>query len=295
MAELMRYVRQPVVAGRFYEADPARLAEHARRLTDAALPTGLPERVLGAMAPHAGWVCSGRIAGLALRALAERSDAATVFITGSVHTVDLKAPALDDADAWATPLGEVEVDHELREALAGLSDFGEMDGAHRYEHALEVELPLMQVLWAERLKIVPCMIPPSPEATAWGEALGELLRDWHEPVALLASSDLTHYGPNYGFTPAGLGEGGRRWALDENDKALLDRIAALDPQGALRQATQRHSACGGGAIAATLAAAGIMGATAGHILEHTDSTGELQPLGYDDPNNSVGYAAAVWG
>lgn len=295
MTEAMRHVRQPVVAGRFYEAGPGQLEQHARRLIATEPPTDLPPQLVGALTPHAGWICSGRLAGLALRALADRTDAATVFITGSVHTVDLEAPALDAADAWSTPLGEVPVDQPLREALGQQLGFHEVDPAHRHEHALEVELPLMQLLWGERLRIVPCMIPPSPEAPAWGEALGALLREWPEPVALVASSDLTHYGPNYGFTPAGLGERGRRWAMDQNDRPLLDRMADLDPQGALSQATQRHSACGGGAIAAVLAAAREIGATAGYLLEHTDSTGELEALGYHDPNNSVGYAAMVCG
>lgn len=292
MAEAVQRVRAPIVAGRFYESAPDRLVEHARRLIDAAAPrTGL-SRVVGAIAPHAGWVCSGRPAAVALRALAEGSGAATVLMTGSVHTIDLEGPALDEADAWRTPLGNVPVDAELRAALAGLAGFGVLEPAHRYEHALEVELPLMQMLWGEGLRIVPCMIPPSLDAVAWGESIGGLLAAWSEPVALLCSTDLTHYGPNYGFAPHGVGEAGRRWAKERNDRALLDRVEALDAAGALREATDHRSACGGGAIAAVLAAARRMGAARGVVLDHTDSTSELEPLGYHDADNSVGYAAA---
>ena len=218
-----------------------------------------------------------------------------MFLTGSVHTIDLEGPALDESDAWRTPLGEVEVDRGLREAVGELAGFGVVDGAHRSEHALEVELPLMQVLWGEGLRIVPCMIPPSAGAPAWGEALGAKLADWSEPVAVVVSSDLTHYGPNYGFAPRGVGEAGRRWALEENDRSLLSRVEALDAAGALSEAMGNGSACGGGAIAATLAAARGLGAGAGYVLEHSDSTGELAASGYDDPSNSVGYAAAVFG
>lgn len=295
MSELMQRVREPVVAGRFYEAEPDRLAEHTRRLIDVSVPEAAPRRVVGAIAPHAGWVCSGRTAGLALRALAERSGGLTVFMTGSVHTIDLRGAALDDADAWRTPLGEVAVNDELRAALSELPGFGVFEPAHRYEHALEVELPMMQMLWGDELRIVPCMIPPHPEAVMWGEAMGELLADWPEPVALLCSTDLTHYGPNYAFAPEGVGEAGRRWAMEHNDRGLLEQVEALDGAGAMRHATENHSACGGGALAATLAAAGEMGATRGVTLDHTDSTSELKPLGYHDPNNSVGYAAVALG
>ena len=271
------------------------MSADAAQLTSTPAEVDLPARLVGAIAPHAGWVCSGRVAGLVLRALADQSDAVTFFLTGSVHTMELTRPALSEADRWQTPLGEVAVDVELRDALAAVDGFELNEDPHRYEHALEVQLPLMQHLWGERLRIVPCMIPPVSEATDWGAALGDVLRDWPEPVVMLASSDLTHYGPNYDYQPAGPGAEGYRWAHEVNDRALIDRMVAMRADRIVAQAAADRSACGGGAIAAVMAASARLGAQSGYLLEHTDSTRELAPLGYGDEHNSVGYAGIVFG
>lgn len=290
-----RRTRPPVVAGRFYEADPSRCRADATACCAETIDAELPDTLCGGVAPHAGWVCSGRVAGLTWRALAERTEARTVFLTGSVHTVELDHPALDTNDAWSTPLGEVEVDAELRDAIAGLDGFGVREDAHTFEHALEVELPILLHAFGEGLRFVPCMIPPHGDAPRWGEVLGELLRAWREPVLVVASSDLTHYGPNYGFTPAGGGEAGGVWAHGENDRGFIDRVERLDASGALAHADENRSACGGGAVAAVIAASKAMGAERGYTLLHTDSSKELARAGHRDRDNSVGYASIVFG
>jgi AmmeMemoRadiSam system protein B len=298
----MSHTRQPAVAGRFYEADPSQCANDAAHYCrfSEALPEGavatstppLPENAYGAIVPHAGWVCSGRVAGLTYAALKPRTPATTFIITGSVHTVNMNRPTLDPHDAWQTPLGDVSIDTALRDALAELPDFTTDAAAHTNEHSLEVQLPLMQHMFGDALRFVPLLIPPHPNAPRWGAAIGELLKNWAEPVAVIASTDFTHYGPNYSFNPGGYGETGYRWA-HENDRRLLDIIERLDIDAVVPEANQRHNACGSGAIAATLAACQQLGATTGHTIEHTDSTRELSPLGYGDANNSVGYASVL--
>jgi len=294
MANATRY---PVAAGRFYEAHANRCAADAAQLLadDPFERADLPGALHGGIVPHAGWVCSGRIAALVWRALAERSDARTIFLTGSVHTIDLARPALDSFDQWRTPLGTIEVDGALRESIAELDEFEVNDDAHLREHALEVELPLIQQAFGDEVSIVPCMIPPRTDAVRWGEQLGQLLRGWPREVLVVASSDLTHYGPGYGFTPEGVGESGQRWAHEVNDRQLLDAIEAMDADRIVEQSHTRRSACGGGAIAAVMAAAKQLGAERGYTLEHTHSSKELAKIGHSDPNNSVGYAAVVFG
>lgn len=288
-------IRQPVVADRFYAADAGRCRADAERLT--AAPVKLPHdagHVIGGIAPHAGWICSGRIAGLTWRGLADHSDARTVFLTGSVHTVDIHQPALDTAEAWAIPGDTIAVNNDLRSAIAGLDEFAVFDRAHTHEHALEVQLPLMRAAMGEGVTFVPCMIPPHETAMHWGEALGHLLADWPEPVAVVASVDLTHHGPSYGFTPRGLGEAGYHWAHRENDAVLLEHLGHLDPQAVFEHASHHQSSCGPGALAAVLAAARVLGARRGYVLEHSDSVRELAPLGHTDTTNSVGYTAALF-
>ncbi len=288
-------IRTPVVAGRFYESDPQRCAADAESMCAETTTIRLPAKLVGGVVPHAGWACSGRIAGLTWRTLAEHSNAKTVFLTGSVHTVNLPCPALDTHDAWQTPLGEIPVDTELRHAISQLEGYEVFDAAHTHEHALEVELPMLRHVFGDDARFVPCMIPPIPEAIGWGEALGKLLGDWHEDVLVVASSDLTHYGPGYGYTPEGSGESGYRWAHETNDRAWLDRVEHMRAVDSLVHADRHRSACGGGAVAAVIAAAGRMGATAGHTLDHTDSARELAKLGHGDRTDSVGYASIVFG
>ncbi len=284
-----------MVAGRFYEADPSRCRADAAACCGGAAGVELPGVLVGGVVPHAGWVCSGRVAGLTWRALAERSGARTVFLTGSVHTVELAGPALDTNDVWSTPLGEVEIDGALRDAIAGLDGFGVREDAHTLEHALEVELPMLLHAFGEGVRFVPCMIPPHGDAPRWGGALGGLLRGWGEGVLVVASSDLTHYGPNYGYTPAGGGEAGYAWAHGENDRGFIERVERLDAGGALAHAGANRSACGGGAVAAVVAAAKALGAERGYTLLHTDSAKELEKIGHHDRANSVGYASIVFG
>jgi hypothetical protein len=255
----------------------------------------LPATLYGAMVPHAGWICSGRIAGATLATLARHTLARTVILTGSVHITQLDGPALDRSDRWRTPMGDVEVDHDLRQAMAQLPDFGVADEAHVYEHSLEVQLPLLIETFGPGVKILPVMIGPDERAIQWGQAIGRLMSQWHSPLVMVASSDMTHYGPNYRFAPAGGGETGRQWATQVNDARLLEMITAMRAEQIVAETETHHNACGGGAIAATIAACRLLGAQRGYLLEHTDSTTEMTPLGYADPNNSVGYAGVVFG
>jgi AmmeMemoRadiSam system protein B len=285
------HIRKPAVAGQFYDADPERCAAAVRRMCVPAAGPSLGVLV-GAIVPHAGWPCSGRVAGLTLATLARHSDARTFVLTGSVHWTHLQDPTCDDADAWETPLGTVPVDVALRDAIAGLGGFDRRDAPHAPEHSLEVQLPLLQLAVGPELRIVPCLVPPCPLAPGWGHALGALLDAWPEPVAVIASSDLTHYGTRYAFTPHGADAWGNEWAHSTNDRELLEQVGRLDAHAALDHALERGSACGGGAIALTIEACRGIGARRAVLLAHTDSRRELNEPG---ATASVGYAGVVFG
>lgn len=289
--------RPGTASGRFYEADPARCREAARRLCRPFPDDGLPAILHGALVPHAGWICSGRVAGGTIATLAGHTRACTLVLTGTAHFFRLEGPVTDAADTWTSPLGEVAVDADLRDAVRRLDGFTCSDEAHRPEHSLEVQLPLMQTAFGHDVRIVPCLVPPDLAAPRWGERLGDLLASWPEPVAVIASSDLTHYGPDYGFTPMGEGPTARRWARDTNDRMVLDLIERMAGDEIVTTTRVHENACGGGAIAVTVAACRRLGATAGHVLAHTDSAREIGPRlgGRSVEANFVGYAGAVLG
>ena len=107
-------------------------------------------------------------------------------------------------------------------------------------------------------------------------------------VKVLGSTDLTHYGPNYGFMPQGKGEKAAQWVREENDRKVIDAMIAMDPERVLHEAASRFNACCSGAVASTIAAARQLGAVEGHTVSYTTS--------YDkSPGDSlVGYVGVVF-
>ena len=181
--------RRPAVAGLFYPAEPGELAAAVRACLRAAAPAaGPPPRAL--IAPHAGYVYSGEIAGSAYARLAPlRGKVRRVVLIGPSHHVPFRGLAVPSADAFATPLGDVPVDRAAVERLLELPQVEERDDAHAREHSLEVQLPFLQeVLGA--FALVP-LAAGDASAEEVAEVL-ELLFD--EPGTLVVvSSDLSHY------------------------------------------------------------------------------------------------------
>jgi hypothetical protein len=284
----------PIAAGTFYEASPAACRAAVRRLLEQArLPEDAPKNCIGGLVPHAGWVCSGAVAALTFKALAQDWNGGTLVLLGAVHSRTEPQALVYPSGSWQTPLGTVAVDEEVAEALLAASDDIVADpNAHGGEHSLEVQLPLIQELWPQA-KIVPIMAPPSPLAAEAGRAIGQALAALRRRVPVIGSTDLTHYGPRYGMMPAGTGKAGLEWAR-RNDRKLLQLIQTMAPDPVLADTSRTHSACGGGAIAATVAACSALGAKTATLLQHTDSVQTLRPLGMTDMENVVGYASVVF-
>jgi AmmeMemoRadiSam system protein B len=282
----------------FYPADADDCREMAARfLRDAADRAGADPQWLGGIVPHAGWICSGAIAGRTIAAIAAgTAQVDLVVIFGAVHTpLPIDAAALDSHGRWQVPGGECDVPRELERKLIESSTelFGIDDRFHVQEHAVEVELPLVREAWPSAA-VLPVEVPLIEGAVEIGrrtarEAMAANLR----PI-FLASSDLTHYGVNYGFAPAGLGRHGLQWAKD-NDRRLLDLVTAMKVDDVMPEVSQRYNACGGGAIAAMMAACREYGAGRGRLLSHANSYETLAEVAPQSPNNAVGYAAVVVG
>ncbi len=271
----MARLRPPAVAGLFYPSAPAdclRELERCRAAAgpDAAIPPGC--RAVAALAPHAGWSYSGAVAAAALAPL-EAAAPDTVLLFGADHYGLRRGRASVWPDgAWATPVGEVAVDAETAAAL--VSDPGSgVDAApeaHGREHSLEVLVPFL-VGRFPGARIVPILTPPGSGAAAVGvAAVRAARRVGRRPVAV-GSSDLTHYGERYDFSTLGTGAAAHRWSKEENDREILDRVLAFDPEGIEASARWRRNACGPGAMAAVTAAAREMGATGARLLRHTTS------------------------
>ena len=307
-------MRQPAFAGLFYPDEPAACQRVARSYVDAGVRRSSPAEVhsrdqsrrplIGAIVPHAGWVCSGAVAGESIGAVAAsltacgivRPDVVVVF--GAVHSAaDIEDATLDEYARWDVPGGSNDVRNELRAKLqheTRAASFRTDNRFHRREHAVEVELPLIEAAWPGPTGILPVEVPLIDAAPQVGVETARRVSELGLRAVFLASSDLTHYGPSYGFAPGGAGLRGLAWAK-ENDRRLLERIERMQVEGIVGAVRDEYNACGGGAIAAMLAACRELGATRATVLRHTNSYEVLSELSDREQDNAVGYAAVVVG
>jgi AmmeMemoRadiSam system protein B len=289
-------IRQPAVAGTFYPADAAQCRQQASAFVQGSVGRSWEQPTLGAIVPHAGWICSGAIAAVSIAAVARsRPDAQVVVVFGAVHTpAPLTIAAFDSHDAWQEPGATSSVATELRGKLSSdRRNFVVDDRFHQREHAVEVLLPLIQAAWPNAL-VLPVEVPVMQQAAQIGRITAQAAAACGLKPVFLASSDLTHYGPNYQFAPAGVGRVGLAWAK-ENDRLLLEVVMKLTPEQIVPHVLARRNACGPGAIAAMMAACIEHGARRASVLVHASSFETLAALAPQPPDNAVGYAAVVLG
>jgi hypothetical protein len=280
--------QRPMQFRNFYPGDLTRqiaefLAKYAARSEEG-------RRLIAGVVPHAGWRYSGGVAARTLKALADGSRAKSILLLGAVHRAWLKSSAVYPSGEWQTPLGPVAVDAELaREVLEKLGSLVEPNtSAHDSEHSIEVDLPFLHELFPG-VPVVPIMIPPEASPTEAGRRLAQVVSG--RDVIAVASTDLTHYGLDYSFTPAGLGEEARVW-MRGNDQRILDLATSLQAEPIPGEARAHRNACGPGALAAAVAFARELGTRQGTVLEHTSSyevTGKASPF-----EMGVGYAGVVF-
>ncbi len=287
------YVRQPVVAGQFYPADPVRCAGQIKDCLPDDLPDDLPERIVGGIVPHAGWVYSGPTAAMTLAAIRARSAPETLVVFSAMHRWGAARPAVFDSGAWYTPLGPVLVDEDLAQAVLaeGAGTLIREPNAHAGEHSAEVQMPFIRHLCPDAL-VLPILGPPEEEAVAAGEAVARAVAQTGRQAVVIGTTDLTHYGATYyGFAPAGTGQTALEW-VQANDQRIIDLMLDMEAEKVVPEASAHHNACGSGAVAAAIAAARAMGAARGVLLEYTTSY-HVRPQG--KPTDFVGYAAVVFG
>jgi len=256
-------------------------------------PPAAPARPLAGIVPHAGWVFSGAVAAKVIRCLAARSPE-TFVIFGAVHSWGAREGAVYDSGSWNTPLGDVAVDEDLAaRLLERCSDYLVSDPAsHAQEHSIEVQLPMIKHLCPDAL-VVPVAMPPTAHAPGAGGAVGAALAESDRNVAVLGSSDLTHYGPGYGFAPWGTGPEARE-KMHANDRRIIDLALGFESDKVVQEAQEHSNACGAGAIAATCAAARAMGADKSALIEYTTSH-DVMGDPADAFQMAVGYAGIVFG
>lgn len=254
-------------APHFYAGDCARLTE--RFLEGFSVPEH-PSKVVAGIVPHAGWQYSGAVAAKVFKSIQRKENPASFVIFGAVHRW-VGRNSVYARGAWATPLGNVEIDEELAaRILEETSEWTvEKPQAHSGEHSIEVQLPFLKHLFPQA-KFIPISVNPDSQAVPLGTRVGEILKNAGRTVVVIGSTDLTHYGDVYAFTPVGYGPKAYRW-VQESDAQILRLAQQMKAPEIPIEASRHHNACGPGAMAATIAAAKVLGAERGYLLEYTTS------------------------
>ncbi len=264
-------MRKPVVAGSFYEADPALLARDV---------SGLMERkkekidAAGVISPHAGYAYSGCVAGETLSSIEPKN---TYIILGPNHTGRGKPFGIDRKRTWKTPLGNIEIDDELSGAILKGSSYIEADRAcHDDEHSIEVQLPFLQSM-KKKFTFVPVVIAAADAKTyrGIGSELAKSVKASKKDVTIIASSDMTHYEP--------------RESAEKKDMLAIKKILSLDIDGFLETIEEYGISMCGFAPAAVMMQASIeLGAKKTKLISYKTS-GDTS----GDYSRVVGYAGVV--
>ncbi len=266
--------RAPAVAGMFYPDDPDLLRLAVEQLYARAPKSPFRGEVLGLISPHAGYIYSGPTAAAGYATIVGRQFD-TVVIVAPSHREYFRGISIYPGDAYITPLGEVAVDTDMRARVLASSPHVVADIAgHREEHAIEVQLPFLQVGLPE-FRLLPIVM--GEQNRSYVMELGRILVEaaGGSKTLIVASSDLSHY------------HSAR--VADAIEQVLLNDVRKMDDEAMMSDLEDGATeACGGGPMVAVVKALKGIGATRMEVIRHTNSgevTGEKKSV--------VGYLSAI--
>ncbi len=267
-------IRKPTVSGLFYPANANELEQLILSLLEKNKPSKKYKNIVGIVAPHAGYIYSGKSAAFAYNVLKENTQFETAIILSPSHHKYFEGSCIYNGDAYETPLGKVPINKAIAKYIVDNSEsiyFGE-DG-HKEEHALEVQLPFLQAI-TDYCDIVPIVI--GDQSLKNLKELSSILSEFvDERTIIIASSDLSHFHSKE-----------KAFALDS---IVANRISNFEyPELYNDLANGNCEACGGGAIVTLLETADITGRNKAEVLSHTDSSDVT-----NDNSSVVGYLSAI--
>jgi hypothetical protein len=265
------FVRMPAVAGQFYPANADTLR---RALESYTSVNGEKLNAIGAVAPHAGYMYSGHVAGAVYGRL-HLPDRYVILCPN--HTGHGEPLAIMSEGSWMTPLGEVQIDSDLaRRIMSSMPMLRDDIEAQRHEHGLEVQLPFLQML-VKSFEFVPITVGTSryEHLVALGDAIARAIESRGDHVMIIASSDMNHYETDS--------------TTRVKDRKAIDRVLALDPAGLYDVVLkERVTMCGFGPTIAMITAAQALGAKSAELIRYATS-GDVS----GDRDAVVGYAGIV--
>lgn len=262
--------REAVFAGLFYDANPEALSQRIENyLQSAKTSEEFSGKILGLIAPHAGYVYSGRVAASAY-SLIRGKNYTSVIIIGPSHRFPFRGCSIYSHGGYRTPLGVAQIDEVLAANLSKASGFGYIPQAHEQEHSVEVQVPFIQKTLPQA-KIVPVImgIPTKKTISTLASALSEVIQD--EKILIVASTDLSHF---YSKKKA-----------NEIDTKTISLIQSFKTQTLIRKVERGENImCGGGPVVCLLLYAEEKEKSKVRILHYADSSavgsGEDRVVGY---------------
>jgi AmmeMemoRadiSam system protein B len=282
------HLRRPAFAGSWYPDDDRACRRQIEDfMAEDFPPVSLPGVPRAGLVPHAGWFYSGALACHVIQALHQSPDPDALVLFG-MHMQPAQRPVIMDRGAWETPLGPLPVAEHLAHYLTKRLEFTiESPEDPNRDNTIELQLPFVRHFFGE-IPILPIGVPPSEQALLTARTVVQGARELGLDLIVLGSTDLTHYGPNYGFTRHGEGAAAAAWVKEENDRRFIEVALQLDPKGVIEEALRHQNACCAGAAAATIQAALDLGLSQGVLVAYTTSYDKI-------PGDSfVGYAGMAF-
>jgi AmmeMemoRadiSam system protein B len=267
--------------------------KECRRAIEGFIQDSLPcprsgTKRVGGIVPHAGWYFSGKLACNVIQCLVHDDIAPDTFIIFGRHLHSGSGNFIMAKGTWITPLGDLNIDTDLSQRLISEFAFKIETGSH-YEpdNTIELQLPFIKYFFPN-VDMVPIGVPPAMASLKIGKRAAEISQELGKTIMILGSTDLTHYGYNYGFTPQGVGEKAVNWVKDVNDKKVVDLMLDMNAEEIVHESLKNSNSCCSGAVATAITGMKTLGALKGELIDYTTS--------YDvRPDNSfVGYAGIVF-
>jgi MEMO1 family protein len=236
---------------------------------------------IAGIAPHAGWDFSGALAFSVFYNLTREID--TIAVVGGHLPQSDKLVAAYEAE-FVTPFGRIGSDREI---LALLRDRMDIEEDIYSDNTVEIQLPFIKYLF-EDVMLLYLRVSPTAVAIELGKNLNEIANDIGRRIAVVGSTDLTHYGPAYGFSPAGKGEAAVEWVRQQNDRNIINAFVDMQHQNVLQISARDQSACSAGGAVAASAFAGLQGIKRGKVLGHSMSCDTYKS------DSFVGYAGILY-
>jgi hypothetical protein len=278
--------RKRTLARGWYPADAGECQREIESYVEGWSPPALASgEGLGGIVPHAGWFFSGKLAARVFATLkSKRGVEVVVLYGGHLGTEDL--PMIVAEEACETPMGDIAVHQEFVKNLMQKVDLKKESPASG-DNTIEIQLAMIKYFFPDS-KLVALRSPLSSKSITLGERVAEIAKKENVSILAIGSTDLTHYGPNYGFLTKGTGPGSVEWVKNENDRGFIDRALKMDAPGLLDHATRNDSACSAGAAASAVSTCKALGAGKGVLLDYCTSY-DIMP-----DSSFVGYAGIVY-